>query len=156
MDMELVLAFAVGGALLWMMHTRYKKLAAEGKVVRRSSRFQEEAEDFICSMERAEQVAERIRQLPYAEMKISLDVRGGQSFQFAGIRWRAELCFREIKDGKHVYTFQFLNWNMHNGMLMHEAQMNMLLTAVEKMFLDIDPDTQVQTRLVETKTRHHL
>lgn len=88
-------------------------------------------------------------------MKVSMRTEGGgQSFLFTGSTWSARLYRKNDEAGKTIYSFQYLNWKTHNGGIMYEDYMNMLLTSIEKMFLSIDPDTQVKTRLLETKTSH--
>lgn len=150
-----ILAVLIGGALLFYMFYRHHKLVSDGKVIERGRNFVEQAEDFILTLEAPAQVVERIRALPYAEMKVSMRMEGnGQSFLFSGSNWSAKLYRKNDEAEKAVYSFQYLQWKTYNGSIQYEDHMNMLLTAIEKMFLSIDPNTKVKTRLLETKTRH--
>ncbi|TGX97554.1 hypothetical protein E5357_12005 [Hominisplanchenecus murintestinalis] len=150
-----ILIFLISGALFYYMYQRHKKLVDSGKVIDRESNFVEKAEDFIISQGVPDEVQKQIQTLPYAEMKVSMRTEGGgQSFLFTGSTWSARLYRKNDEAGKTIYSFQYLNWKTHNGGIMYEDYMNMLLTSIEKMFLSIDPDTQVKTRLLETKTSH--
>lgn len=150
-----ILIFVISGAIFYYMYQRHKKLVDSGKVIDRERNFVEKAEDFIVSPEASGEVQKRIQALPYAEMKASMRTEGnGQSFLFTGSTWSARLYRKDDEAGKAVYSFQYLNWKTHDGGIMYEDYMNMLLTSIEKMFLSIDADTQVKTRLLETKTSH--
>lgn len=148
-------AFLLTGGILFFMYLRYKSLMESGKITKRKGDFVEQAEDFILSLKDPDEVARLIQELPYAEMKVSVyPANGNRDFQFTGGGWSARLYRKEDEGEKAVYTFQYLKWETHNGLTVHADQMNMLLTAVEKMFLKLDPATQVKTRLLETKTTH--
>ena len=151
----IILVLLISGALFYYMYQRHKKLVDSGKVIDRERNFVEKAEDFILTLEAPAQVAERLQSLPYSEMKASMRSEGsGQTFLFTGSTWSAKLYRKNDDTRKAVYSFQYLNWKTHNGGIMYEDHMNMLLTSIEKMFLSIDPNTQVKTRLLETKTSH--
>lgn len=150
-----IIIFLISGLIFYYMYQRHKKLVDSGKVIERGRDFVEKAEDFFIAPESSAQVAERIRLLPYEEMKASMKTENnGQSFLFTGVTWSARLYRKKDEAGKAVYSFQYLNWKTYNGGIQYGDQMNMLLTSIEKMFLGIDPNTQVKTRLLETKTRH--
>ncbi len=151
----IILVLLISGALFFYMYQRHKKLVDSGKVIERDRNFTEKAEDFVLSLETPGEVEKRLQTLPYAEMKTSMRLTdGGRSFLFTGSTWSARLCRKNDESGKAVYSFQYLNWKTYNGGVMYEDLMNMLLTSIEKMFLSIDPNTQVRTRLLETKTSH--
>ena len=59
----------------------------------------------------------------------------------------------ERDDGKDCYGFQFLEWTERQGMIQYEAHMNTVLTAIERAFLQLDPQTEVSTEYVNTKTK---
>lgn len=153
----IILAILISGALFYYMYQRHKKLVDSGKVIERGRHFLEQAEDFILISEAPAQVVERIQAIPYSEMKVSMRIEdSGQSFLFNGVNWNARLYRKNDEAGKAVYSFQYLHWKTYNGSVQYEDHMNMLLTAIEKMFLSIDPNTQVKTRLLETKTHHRF
>lgn len=151
----LVIVLLISGAIFFYMYQRHQKLVDSGKVINRDRNFVEKAEDFVLTLDNPGEVTKRLQEISYAEMKVSMRIAdGGHSFQFTGNTWSARLYRKSDEDGKAVYSFQYLNWKTHDGGIMYEDHMNMLLTAIEKVFLSIDPNTQVRTRLLETKTSH--
>lgn len=63
--------------------------------------------------------------------------------------------FSEMDNGTedtHIYKFQFTHWKSRNGIPYSVDLMNVLLTTIEKTFLQIDPATQVSTKKVDFKT----
>ena len=150
-----VIVLLISGVLFYYMYQRHKKLVDSGKVINRERNFVEKAEDFVLTLDDPGEVARQLQELSYAEMKVSMRIgEGGHSFQFTSVTWSARLYRKNDEDEKKVYSFQYLNWKTHDGGVMYEDHMNMLLTAIEKMFLSIDPHTQVRTRMLETKTSH--
>lgn len=150
-----VIVLLISGAIFFYIYQRHQKLVDSGKVINRERNFVEKAEDFVLTLDDPGEVARQLQELSYAEMKVSMRIgEGGHSFQFTGSTWSARLYRKNDEDGKAVYSFQYLNWKTHDGGVMYEDHMNMLLTAIEKVFLSIDPNTQVRTRLLETKTSH--
>lgn len=151
----IILVLLISGALLLYMYQRHQKLVDSGKIINRDRNFVEKAEDFVLTLDGSDEVARRLQEISYTEMKVSMRILDdGHSFQFVGNTWSARLYRKNDEDGKAIYSFQYLNWKTHDGGIMYEDHMNMLLTAIEKIFLSIDPNTQVRTRLLETKTSH--
>lgn len=67
--------------------------------------------------------------------------------------WNALLYCTGASNGRMTYWFRFTSWGTLDYGVIGEVQMNMLLTAIEKLFLSIDPNTQVQTSFLGTKPR---
>ena len=131
---------------------REHKLRSSGKIMKRKIKFVEESEEFTLSLNNPSIVAEKIQNLPYREMKVSVNTTGNQKFRFSsGYGWDAGLFLEERNGDKSIYCFGFLNWRTKNNIPIDNLHMNMLLTAIEKMFLDIDPQTKVQTKKVKAK-----
>ena len=59
-------------------------------------------------------------------------------------------------DGKSVYYFSFNHFKSNNGTPEGSLDANKLLTSLEKMFLEFDPNTQVHNEAVDFKTKHHF
>ena len=57
---------------------------------------------------------------------------------------------------QNVWYFHFTNWKTYRGMVQEHIPMNILITAIEKMFLSIDPGAQVQNIPIKVKTNPQL
>lgn len=154
----MIIGFALLGFLIYRTIKQERQLTSDGKIICRSRRFMEQAEDIILVCNDRNLICEKIKALSYSEMKVAMTADGQQAFHFSFSHprgnWGASLCQREAPEGKVAYRFQFTHWKVSDFGVIGEVQMNMLLTAVEKMFLSIDPDTQVKTQLLETQTSH--
>ena len=68
----------------------------------------------------------------------------------------AELVRTEQTDEKSVYTFRFTNWKSRYGVPNDEEEMNLLLTAVERMFVSLDPNTKVISQKEDITTKRSI
>ena len=151
-----VLVIVVIAAAIWEIRKR-ANMMAEGVILHRGLDFMKNAETFTCSMESTEKVTEGLQKINYAGMKASMKSNSAaQSFRFAGVDWGAQLRLTGEKDGTYTYRFEFTDWNAGNGVASNADHMNMLLTAIEKMFLEIDPSTKVKTEALQVKTKTNL
>lgn len=162
MDRDGILLLVVCGgafaAYLIFLFQRDKKLFNSEKIIYRKRRFAEEAEEFILTLTDASLVAKKLRELSYQEMKVDVNSKGDQEFFFSCARggWYARLFLKGSEGDKVIYCFEFLNWQVNNGAPVGDLYMNMLLTAVEKVFVSLDPHTEVRMRLMETTTKHNI
>lgn len=76
-----------------------------------------------------------------------------QVIGFKSGTWQAELYKKENDGDKDVYYFHFVKWDSRNGTPYGLSGMNILQTAVEKVFLAIDPGTQVKAVPIHIKSR---
>lgn len=154
----IIVGFALLGYIIYKNVKQERQLTSEGKIINRSHRFIEQAEDFTIACENPAFVFEKLGTLPFSEMNVKMSADGQRVFQFSFTHpsgnWTAVLRRMDAPAGQLVYSFCFTHWKISDLGVIGELQMNMLLTAIEKMFLSIDPNTQVKTRLLETKTSH--
>lgn len=155
----IVLGAAILGLIIYRNWKQQSQLTSEGKIIDRNRHFIEQAENFTLVCDNHNRVVSGVQSLAYSEMKISMTMDAqNQAFRFTYMTamgsWNALLYRMGAPDRRMTYRFQFTNWKTSDYGVIGEVQMNMLLTAIEKMFLSIDPNTQVQTSLLETKTKH--
>ncbi|MBO4677935.1 MAG: hypothetical protein J5633_10375 [Oscillospiraceae bacterium] len=131
------------------------KLVEEGKIIQRESNFNEKAEIFSLTLSDTASVTEGIKLLPYHTMPtVSMQADPErQKFFFSSKAWKAQLMQTKYLDGNAVYHFNFTNWTTYHGAIPDGQSMNILLTSIERMFLSIDPNTQVQTVTLKTKEK---
>ena len=147
--------FAVGfGVLFYYARKADKKMIAEGKIIYRRENFMENAEEFILAAVAPERVTEAVNALDYADMYTSM--RGNsenQKFVFASNYWGAQLYRISSDEDQVIYRFEFTNWQTRDDLAKNGLNMNKLTTAIEKVFLALDPNTQVRTVPLSFKTK---
>lgn len=153
----LLVSLVLIGLAVYLGAMARKKLLDAGKIIDRKKDFMEEAEEFALRVPDPAMVTDALRALNYAEFRCRMQEDGNQQiFQFTGSGWAARLFRKDLQQGYSLYRFSFTNWKTRNGMPENALQMNQLLTAVEKMFLSIDPQTQVRSEPIQVKTKHNF
>lgn len=153
----LLVTFVVLGVLIYFSLQAHNKMVDEGKIISRRTNFMENAEEFTIKTVETEKITEAVKAMNYADMNTGMQGSSEQQlFKFSGSTWTAQL--RKLSDdGTHmVYSFKFTSWKTHNGMPKDGLNMNKLTTAVEKIFLELDPEAQVRTVPMEIKTKHSI
>lgn len=150
-----LIGLAVMGVLMYVAYRwdekRKKKLIGEGKLIERDSGFEENTEDFTIASQCDPIVAPAVRSIPFDSCRAKLVEDDGVTFVIARPKdWKAVLT-RTLQDhGTCTYNFRFIQWE-DNANRLH---MNMLLTAVEKLFLSLDPNVKVHVRKMNVKTTY--
>ncbi len=131
------------------------KLASEGKIVARKDAFHEKIHEYTLAVDDAELVTKALRTVPYEELRITAKGNTAeQVFTFEAATYEAGFYRKSHGDGKSVYCFNFTQWKtMRYGTPQNLIGMNMLLTAIEKAILSVDPHTQVRTEEMKVKTK---
>ena len=148
---------AVMAVVIYFSMKAHKKLVSEGKIISRRTDFMENAEEFTLAAIDPSRIIEGVKGFNYQEMHVSMKGSSEkQSFRFTGSSWAAQLFRVSTDEAQCVYRFEFTNWKTNGSMAEGAMGMNMLLTAVEKMFLDLDHETQVRAVPLELKTKHSI
>lgn len=79
-----------------------------------------------------------------------------KAVKFTGIYFSASIRCMEQTEINSVYRFEFDSWKTKYGRPSFENEMNMLLTMVEKMFVQLDPNAQVSTVKNEITTKRSI
>lgn len=124
----------------------------EGRMIKRDSDFVEMEEIFTLSGADADKVIECFNQVDYSGIGLTEGKSNNQgSFIFkSGSNWGAQINRLEDEGEKQVYSFCFTHWRTYKGLKMNLVEMNLLVTAVEKTFLSIDPNVTVKTSKMKT------
>ena len=129
------------------------EMVASGKIITRDANFMGNIQRFTLSKQSTESLIAAMKNegLPFAglEWKTGNDAMG---FKYSD--WTAQLTKLAGGDNSDRYEFGFLQWktNQYGGSVTF-TQMNQLLTAIEKAFLKLDPNTKVQTERSKVKTQ---
>lgn len=136
---------------------RQKKLTSEGRILPRPGNWYLNAETFTLSGADFGRVTAGIQTADLAGAGVSVKKSDEKkALWFVGGTWQSVLHQKEDADGKNVYDYFLQHWKEHNGATQNVVEMNMVLTAVEKTLLAIDPAAQVTTRPLDVKTRTSL
>ena len=153
----LLVIAAVGiGVMLGLKQARQnKQLISEGKMIRRDLRFAEKGEEFTSRVGSYKALADKISSM-YSPCKIE----GNASTQvvFTGSTYAARLYKVKYDEpsGIGIFRFEFTHWKSSGGVYENVNAMNVLMTSVEKCFLELDPNTGVRFYDLDFKTKHKV
>ena len=150
-----VVAIGIGAALGMKQAKQNKQLISEGKMIRRDLRFAEKGEEFTSRVGSYKALADKISSM-YSPCKIE----GNASTQvvFTGSTYAARLYKVKFDEpsGIGIFRFEFTHWKSSGGVYENVNAMNVLMTSVEKCFLELDPNTGVRFYDLDFKTKHKL
>jgi len=129
-------------------------LMAEGRIINRDSEFMKNAQTFSLSKVSMDEIitAMKNKGLPFDGLEWKT---GDGVMTFKGSDWDAQMVKLESGDNRDKWKFSFLSWNeMKYGGATSFTAMNVLLTAVEKAFISLDPSTKVQTERIKVNTNN--
>ena len=153
----LIAVVAIGiGVMLGMKQAKQnKQLISEGKMIRRDLRFAEKGEEFTSRVGSYKALADKISSM-YSPCKIE----GNASTQvvFTGSTYAARLYKVKFDEpsGIGIFRFEFTHWKSSGGVYENVNAMNVLMTSVEKCFLELDPNTGVSFYDLDFKTKHKI
>ncbi|MBR6119624.1 MAG: hypothetical protein IKQ04_04825 [Oscillospiraceae bacterium] len=150
-----VVAIGIGAALGMKQAKQNKQLISEGKMIRRDLRFAEKGEEFTSRVGSYKALADKISSM-YSPCKIE----GNASTQvvFTGSTYAARLYKLKFDEpsGIGIFRFEFTHWKSSGGVYENVNAMNVLMTSVEKCFLELDPNTGVRFYDLDFKTKHKV
>ncbi len=149
------IAVAIGVIIGVKRGKEIKALQEEGKIIKRDMNYAEKGQEFTAKIGTFSALAQALKQ-----QGIPCTAEGATSVQvlFSGTDFRARLYKTDFDEpsGIGVFRFEFTQWKMQRYTYANETGMNMLLTAVEKAFLSLDPNTGVATYPLNYKTKHSI
>ena len=149
----ILIGVAILAVVIVLAYNKHKKLVESGEIADRNANFVKEAVDFQVKNADPQVVAEKLKA---GMQNIGVSCKGSisaQDFEFQGAGWVAALKKIAENDGTSTYRWQFLNWKTRNGMPEDGLNMNRTLTAIEKMFLSIDPETTQTKQIMQVSSR---
>lgn len=157
----LIIVLSAGAYALafYIQHSRKSKLKDAGQIIDRKNDFTHKAEEFTLTVTDKNQITNGVKGLPYSDMNVSMKGDSEkQAFYFNGGTFEAQLWLKSEENGKVVYEFNFTHWMEPNSISTVDGfyNMNKLLTAVERMFLSVDVNTQVKSWYLKTHTKASL
>jgi len=153
-----VVALAIGIAIGLSQHKKNMALMEDGKLIKRDASFMESAEIFTLQNADFPTVIAALKETSFegAGVAIKGSAQEGAVIFQAGSSWAAQLVPIKSDPGTYSYMFTFTKWQTYRGMPQNFTEMNITLTALEKMFLKLDPNTKVESRKNKTITSPHF
>jgi len=164
MTIALILVFSVGSyGLVWgLKKKKTNELASKGRYVERGNEFFRQKHFFFTQVFDFSAIVGAIDKNALGEEKISCEpnVRQGQVVFHNKISFGtfdASLVYAEQreKDGLYTYLFQVEAWREVKHSITRQDLLgaNVLLTLIEKAFLRLDPETEVQRHAGEHNSK---
>ena len=147
-----VLLVAVIGFSAWWKG----RLIGQGKIIQRAKDFVEYAEIFTTRPIANEEYVAALKSIGFKENRRFTGRVTQKAVKFTGAYFSASIRCVEQTETNSVYRFEFDSWKTKYGRPSFENEMNMLLTAVEKMFVQLDPNAQVSTVKNEITTKRSI
>lgn len=151
-------------AVKWpeMKQIREKRIAAEksGDLVKRGASFYEDEETLTAHIQDMRAFAQALTTaIEKTDVcTFSGDYNGEVIFVGKKIKWRAHLVRLQTEDDSVKYAFSMLDYEQTQlsstaNTMYFALDMNYVLTAIEKTFLQFDPNTKVETRALNIVSR---
>ncbi len=150
-----LIAIGIGLAIGIPRAKKIRAMQNEGTIIRRDMHYAERGEQFtsrIGSYEALKAEIEKMKSPCSAEGNLKSEVR----FTSASFNARLYRVDFDEASGVGVYRFEFTKWKTGRYTYVDEPYMNMLMTSVEKAFLNLDPNTGVASYDLKFKTAHSI
>ena len=154
-----IVIFVVIGVALALAQLTYvrrnREMISAGKIIKRDISFEGYAEIFTLSNADFAKVVSALKTMDISDAGVSWESKGAtRTVDFKSIHeWTARLMALKSSGERYRYSFQFTGWQTHKGVTWRSDTMNMLLTGIEKVFLSLDPNTQLGTEQLKTKSK---
>ncbi len=149
-----VVILGIAAVIVIKQYGQTKSALNDDSIIKRDADFMEKTETFTLHNADFTTVIAALKEIDFGKAGISVNgsVQEG-AVNFKGSSWSAKLLVIQGEGEVNSYMFVFTGWKTYRGMAQDFTSMNMTLTAVEKMFLKLDPNTKVETRKNQTKTK---
>jgi hypothetical protein len=156
----ILIAAAGFGFNAYLGQQRKARLLAAGRILEREADFFKQAHYFTTKTGKVSDIGIAIDHALLTEERISFEPhyeQGGIVFHKGGVggTFGAVLRSMEPEGGLYRYRFQVESWRESNSDITQDDfyGANVLLTAIEKAFMQLDRDTEVQRLKAEYKTK---
>lgn len=153
----ILISAVIIGIAVYAGASKRKSLIESGRMIARPNNFIEMKEIFSLQSIDFMQLVEALKNADLSDVKLT-----GMKYNAAEKRvnfsgsygWTAILYALESNDpGIDRYNFNFTHWNSRNSVPQGAVEMNILLTQLEKIFLALDPNTQVTNERMKLTTK---
>ncbi len=153
----LLVIVAVGiGVLIGLKRAKViKELRNDGKIVVRNYRYAEKGEEFTSKIGTFVALKEELEK---ADIPCAMEGNASTEVDFKSTNYSARLYKVDFDEpsGIGIFRFEFTSWKTGRYGYLDDNSMNMLMTSIEKAFLNLDPNTGVTSYELNFKTKHNF
>jgi len=128
-------------------------MLASGQIIKRDADFMKNSQTFTISRVGMDALINAIKDkgLPYDGLEWKT---GDGVMTFKSRYWEAQMIKLDSDDSCDKWQFTFLSWEEGSyGSATGHTEMNAVMTAIEKAFIALDPNTKVQTERIKVNTK---
>lgn len=133
-----------------------KKLIAEGKIIKRNASFYKNKQFFKAFINDQQAFFSALTASAQNTGVCSLSGDYNSTMVYRGRSWTARLDRLQSDDGSLMFAYALTQFDEYRGMPKHMVDFNIMLTAIEKVFVQFDPNTQITEQAINFKTKHSL
>lgn len=154
----IILAVAIGVFIGLQNAKKYKASLQSGKILKREASFYEDKEIFRAFIGDQSAFYNALTEAIKTAGVCSSSGNYNSTVSFKGSNWSAQLTRLQSEDGSTMYSFGVTNIQYGGGRTQYfnPYDLNVLLTAIEKVFLQFDINTLVYFQAINFKTKHDL
>ncbi len=164
MDDSLKTAFIFGGLLfaacvaigVFLRVTKVKKLTAEGKIIKRKYNFYKNKQIFKSFISDEQGFYQTLTNNVESTGVCSFSGDYAGTVTYRGRSWTARLDRLRSDDGSLMFAYALVQFDEYRGTPKNAMDFNIMLTAIEKAFLQYDPNTSITEQAINFKTKHSL
>ncbi len=153
----IAVALAIGIGIGMKQYNINKQLISDGRMIQRHPSFVETAEIFTLHNADFKKVLNAVTEDRQSMNGTGVSVKFSEEARLivftSSLGWEASLSASGNEGDTYSYTFNFTSWNTRNGVAQNTTSMNVALTAIEKLFIRLDPNTKVSTERIKTKSK---
>lgn len=127
---------------------RWKEARENGDMIRRDRQIWRE-EELFYTVSSYQSVVRMIKEKDFSVCRADVfpDFEGSQLVLFKGETWNAVVEYKGEENGRNIFSFYFPAYREPVGTYLPD--MNIILTQIEKIFLELDSKTQIDTRTLQ-------
>ena len=150
------ICFGILGAVYFITAPLFKaadNLLSSGMIITRDADFMKNAQIFMLSKMSMDTLISAMKKegLPFDGLSWKA---GEDAMSFSYNQWDAQMIKLPNDYEYDKFRFSFTGWQtMKYGQAVDITQMNQLLTAIEKAFIKLDPNTKVKTEQIKVNTK---
>lgn len=131
---------------------RNKVYTAEGKIIKRDINFYKNKQFFKSFINDQQAFFNALTAAAQGTGICSVSGNYGSTVIYKGKTWTARLERLQSNDGSLMFSYALSQYDEYRGLPKNIVDFNIMLTAIEKVFLQFDPGTQITEQAIAFKS----